>query len=465
MRSTHAAIVPFLMLFAAGAGAALGAEPDCIPAFTKLEEFDAGVNMGTSALADFNRDGKTDLTTGVSLLMGDGAGGFGTPLELAGRPELPFDVFPRDFDNDGILDLAVGGFASEESIYIYYGRESGNGAPFEDPVIRRSLSSPWHLGVEDFDEDGDLDVVAVSMIEPAIGIHLNTGDRSFGFTRLEPLPVDGGHFIATGDLDNDGHQDIAMGMGEQVALLFGNGDGTFLPPLESRLRTPSGGQAAHRMRAADLDGDGRADLAAIGQTRVLIYYGSNMTRENGLPAEADLVLDLECHGRFLEILDMNGDGALDLVTQGVCDRTLLQIFWGMPGPEQGTRFEAGTSFSSAISAGGSVLAVGDITGEGAPDIVLTSEDTHRGQVFLNDRSCMNLNADPGDVNADGDINVADPIGILSYLFSEERLNCFEAAKVNEDDQLDLADAIYLLTFLFAGGPPPVPTERVDCFAR
>ena len=63
----------------------------------------------------------------------------------------------------------------------------------------------------------------------------------------------------------------------------------------------------------------------------------------------------------------------------------------------------------------------------------------------------------GDSNADGYIDIADPILILGYLFSGTSVPCADAADVNDDGVIDIADPIRILGFLFAGsGPPPAP---------
>lgn len=70
----------------------------------------------------------------------------------------------------------------------------------------------------------------------------------------------------------------------------------------------------------------------------------------------------------------------------------------------------------------------------------------------------------GEVNGDGKIDIADPIRILSYLFSGARIGCEDAADLNDDGRLDIADPIYELAYLFAQGrtpKPPFPDPGVD----
>ncbi|MGE3166586.1 MAG: hypothetical protein AB7O52_16925 [Planctomycetota bacterium] len=64
----------------------------------------------------------------------------------------------------------------------------------------------------------------------------------------------------------------------------------------------------------------------------------------------------------------------------------------------------------------------------------------------------------GDCNADGNFNIADPISLLGYLFSQGVTPvCFDACDCNDDGQANIADAICTLSVLFGGAaPPPAP---------
>ena len=61
----------------------------------------------------------------------------------------------------------------------------------------------------------------------------------------------------------------------------------------------------------------------------------------------------------------------------------------------------------------------------------------------------------GDSNHDGDVNIADPIFVLNWLFGGgPGLACLATANVNGDDAVDVSDPTYLLNHLFGGGPAP-----------
>ena len=67
----------------------------------------------------------------------------------------------------------------------------------------------------------------------------------------------------------------------------------------------------------------------------------------------------------------------------------------------------------------------------------------------------------GDVNADGVLNLADPIAGLVYLFLGGSVSCREALDVNDNGMTELADPIYELMFLYTDGPDP-PSPYSEC---
>ena len=60
----------------------------------------------------------------------------------------------------------------------------------------------------------------------------------------------------------------------------------------------------------------------------------------------------------------------------------------------------------------------------------------------------------GDANLDANVNLADGVAVLAYLFSGGSLTCLDAADVDDGGIVDIADAISIFSYLFQGGTPP-----------
>ena len=62
-----------------------------------------------------------------------------------------------------------------------------------------------------------------------------------------------------------------------------------------------------------------------------------------------------------------------------------------------------------------------------------------------------------DANGQDGVDIADPISLLTYLFSGgTQPACDDAADANDDGTLDISDALYTLSYLFIGGAAPLP---------
>ena len=67
----------------------------------------------------------------------------------------------------------------------------------------------------------------------------------------------------------------------------------------------------------------------------------------------------------------------------------------------------------------------------------------------------------GDANADGTVDISDPIFILGALFGgNPGPDCDKSADVNDNGAIDVSDAVYLLHFLAGSRAPPPPT--IEC---
>ena len=151
---------------------------------------------------------------------------------------------------------------------------------------------------------------------------------------------------------------------------------------------------------------------------------------------------------------MIGSGEDLIVTGGYNDSTdpgfssTEVSHWTRSGPSawtSGPEMLSSRAWHSAAHSAGIIYVSGGVVGDGSVDALESVERLlFTSEAFVR-----------GDCNGIGNIDLADAITLLNYLFNEaERPSCADACDVNDDGGLNMADPVYLLIGLFEGGPPP-----------
>ena len=351
--------------------------------------FEPGPSPTSVAIADLNEDGRPDLAVtyggdappAVAVLLGNGDGTFGSPTDFeVGR--IPRAVRVADLNGDGHLDLAVANRGhvpdSPSTITVLLGHGDGTVAPRADFDVEMDTRA---LAIADLDGDGDLDLVTEK------SVLLGKGDGTFGskigFGDLSDRSA------AVGDLDGDGRLDVVTVNGyiepgdeddglRAISVRLGNGDGTFA--AAARFGT---GYRPSAVALADLNSDGHPDVAAAN-------WGSS-PQENGYVSvflgNGDGTLGPQ--RRFntgnnpssIAIADLDSDGQLDIATSNYGDdpdfdsNTITVLLGNGDGTFRDTpELNVGENPAS--------IAIGDVDGNGALDLVTADETSHTVSVVL-----------------------------------------------------------------------------------
>ena len=327
-----------------------------------------------AALADFDRDGFSDVVTGNgadgswTVLLNRRDGTFAPPItrpmggRIAGCIRRSYFVAPGDFDGNGNIDVAMSPLCSRlVPVILNFGDHTEQ---VEYPVAAMSAS----VASADFDADGELDLVSVGRQSSEISILSGKGDGTFPQRRDVDI---GGEaiFVLAIDLDRDDDPDLAIAkdIASEIVVLRNRGDGTFLP---RDTYSVTGDPLA--LGAADLNADGKIDLFAgndrSNEVSILLASGEGrFTRAKSIPI-----------GRVSQSItaaDMDGDGVLDIVTADRSNTTT--VLFGLGNGEftrQGTL--------SIGEEARSVLAL-DLEGDGDVDLIASNRKSSTVTILLN----------------------------------------------------------------------------------
>ena len=326
------------------------------------------------AVADFNGDGKNDAaetsSSGVSILLGDGAGNLGTPRLLTAGV-APERLVAADLNADGKIDLAVTNLGSN-TVSIFLGNGDGTFGAARNVTVGRG---PDGIAAGDFNGDGKLDLAVANsgMAEGQNkGPNANTvaillGDGNGGVSSTTFIPTEKTpQQILLQDLNKDNKLDVLVSTFAKgdVSELLGNGDGTF-----QAARIFPAGTRADAMRLADFNTDGKDDLLVTNGSlsNVALLFGDgtgNFGTATSVPS-----------GRTPTALatgDFNHDGKTDYITANFDSNTVSVVL----GRGKGKFVDIGAGLPIATDFPNQIISA-DFNGDGFPDLALVDTGVNR----------------------------------------------------------------------------------------
>jgi hypothetical protein len=354
--------------------------------FQPYSAVDVGSWPEAVAMGDVTGDGRTDvvMTTGyyfdpandfrLWVFAQTESGALAPPVSYAtGFTRTPESVRIGDLTGDGLADVVVG--LDEVGLQVYPQLASGSlGSPAFYPTPDGNIVRLGHL-----DGDALLDVAAIGWGTNTVSVLLNDGAGGLRAPVQYPAQHAGWDDLELGDVTGDGLEDIVVMSGQTYAV----------PNLSVLAQLPSGGfgQAAEYRVGTNINtnGVGVGELTGDGRLDVVASYGGNRPSSNlALFPQVDggTLGDPIVYASYdipspVEVADVDLDGRSDVLTlHGGWNRAgvyLQQVGGGLAAEDL-------YAIPYASSYGSSALAVGDVSGDGRPDVALA--DYNHGLVVL-----------------------------------------------------------------------------------
>lgn len=459
-------------------------EADGNPVFNFASDW--GNAMHTPAgviIGDPDGDGKADVTWSAigqdtfSMVWGFGFGRYNYPIGF-GATDLAYG----NFDNDEHTDLIATNM-NDDTVTIRWGIEGGN-------EVFEVGDGPTRVEAGDLNGDGYVDFVTLDILSNTLTVRLRDSDkRAFsGSFDSTTIPIGESNDLKLADMDNDGDLDLVYPSGIHNATVKyrrNDGNANFGDPVTIQMGSGHA-ETFHGIAIGDLNDDGRLDVVASRSSHELVRVLATGPNTFGPPAAIptgnnpfQIVMD-----------DLDLDGNLDFALTHL-NNSFISVYLGhgdgnVEGPW--TYDVPGLTYG---------IASGDVNGDGIPDLAVTAgehlhvlqtvcpgDDGDIGDKVVNPpaggkdpggRPTLEPFGDEGgkappptrepatrfrrgDVDQSADLDLADGVRVLNWLFfGGSSPTCEKAADSNDSGATDIADVSFLLNFLFLGGPAlPAP---------
>jgi len=240
-------------------------------------------------------------------------------------------------------------------------------------------SRPNDIAVADLNKDGRLDIVTCNAGDT---LTVLLGNGRGGFTPAPGPPIKAAaHLVAVGDVNNDRNPDLALTHHDSfgVEILLGAGDGRFAPAPGSPFAAHQGAKPHnHGLSLSDLNSDGNLDITTSNQddNSVSVLLGDG---RGNFKAAAKSPFAVGRAPYPHAIGDVNRDGNLDIVTPNVGSNNVTVLL----GDGRGG-FRAAANSPHAVANRPYYIAIGDVSGDGNPDLITTHDDINLITTLLGD---------------------------------------------------------------------------------
>ena len=337
------------------------------------------------ALGDLDGDGKTDLAfTNRGMYVIDNAVSIArntsTATTVSFDPKIDFKITDPgsvaigDIDGDGKLDFAATNI-SDGTVSIFRNTGSPGAMSFAAPVVLKA-SGANGIVIGDIDGDGKPDIAITG---GGVNVFRNLSDSGYvDFAKPVTFAVGGG-IIVINDVDRDGKPDLLTTSwnSNNIAIMKNSstkGTIAFAATINQSASAP------YYIAAGDIDGDGLPDIVYTDVTGSKASVLRNTGSAGAITFAAAGDFNAGTSPSAVALADLDGDGRLDMAVSQIDYN--LSVFKNTSSVGA-VSFMPKQDYASGQHYGENNIVIGDINGDGRPDPIVTAELRRAVSIFIN----------------------------------------------------------------------------------
>lgn len=379
---------PFLVTFPGGS-------PVSSASLGTAVNFSTGGDPAKTAMADFDGDAKLDVAVAnyssnrITVFRNTSTQGSINPSSFSAgvdfiTPGSAYPIAAGDMDGDGMIDLVTANGGGANSLSVFRNTASVgviNSGSFSAPVDFATGGNPQAVCIGDVDGDGRPELIVSNYNDNTISVYRNQSTQgtislsSFA-ARVDFITSSGPMNMAFADVDQDAKKDLlVVCQGSNTVSVFRNtsssgaiNSGTFATRVD--FATALGPEG---ISIGDLDGDARDDVVVTNFNSNSVSVLRN-THTAGPVAAGTFAgkVDFSTGGfqSQVKVADIDGDGKLDLVVDNGSANISVLRNTVSAGVINSSSFATKVDF--AVGSSPSDIEIGDIDGDGKPEVVVVN---------------------------------------------------------------------------------------------
>jgi hypothetical protein len=361
-------------------------------------------NPNQSVIKDFNGDGRPDIVVGTQsgglYIFRNTTQALSTVITFAGPQTITgvniYSLAGGDLDGDSLPDLAI---CSTGNQFLVYKNVStlGGSISFSSAISPIGSTTFYSVAINDLDADGRPDVVMGGNTGSAVYIFRNTSNSttlSFSAAITNYTIISTGYALAVGDIDGDGKPDLVTANDystANISILRNTSSGPGVITFAPSINFNSGSHQSRGLSLGDFNGDGKLDIATSNRPNGAVVMVRPNTAVSGTIDSNSLgaYVQLSTAGSYAEAVaigDINGDGKPDIVSAADNNGSSPAVISVFKNTTTSTliRFAAYDTYTEATGNSRSEIndvQLADLNNDGLLDVVRTNYNSNNLSIF------------------------------------------------------------------------------------